>query len=184
VDAFWSITLYDKEGFQVQNSLERFAVSSWMRFKHNSGDSLDLYFQNASPGSNEEANWLPTPKGPFSLTMRLYAPKSDVLTGKWTPPAVMKVAQSRLSPARYLPSRQAFVIIGDRRMLDYTSAAADRSYRGAWVWRHAATRVQQHGVRPDTEPPRRVDVGPRVNLACARPISGRSPPRRGATEVV
>ncbi len=100
VDAFWSITLYDKDGFQVQNSLERFAVSSWMPFKHNSDDSLDLYFQNASPGSNEEANWLPTPKGPFSLTMRLYAPKSDVLTGKWTPPAVMKVAQSTLSPAR------------------------------------------------------------------------------------
>ena len=100
VDAFWSITLYDKEGFQVQNSLKRFAVSSWMPFKHNSDDSLDLYFQNASPGSNEEANWLPTPKGPFTLGMRLYGPKSDVLTGKWTPPAVMKVAQSTLSPAR------------------------------------------------------------------------------------
>ena len=75
-NAFWSITLYDSEGFQVANSLNRFAVSSWMPFKYNSDGSLDLYFQN-----------------PFNLTMRLYGPKSDALTGKWNPPPVMR-AQS------------------------------------------------------------------------------------------
>jgi hypothetical protein len=90
VDAFWSITLYDPQGFQVANSLNRFAVSSWMPFKTNDDGSLDLYFQNESPGADKEANWLPAPKGPFNLTMRLYAPKSDALTGKWNPPPVVK----------------------------------------------------------------------------------------------
>ena len=50
-DAFWSITLYDKDGFQVANSLNRFAVSNWMPFKYNADVSLDLYFQNESPGA-------------------------------------------------------------------------------------------------------------------------------------
>jgi hypothetical protein len=90
VNAFWSITLYDSEGFQVGNTLNRFAVSSWMPFKYNADGSLDLYFQNASPGKDVEANWLPAPKGAFNLTMRLYAPKSDALTGKWNPPPVVK----------------------------------------------------------------------------------------------
>lgn len=90
VNAFWSITLYDSEGFQVPNSLNRFAVSSWMPFKTNADGSLDLYFQNESPGKDKEANWLPAPKGPFNLCMRLYGPKSDALTGKWNPPPVVK----------------------------------------------------------------------------------------------
>jgi hypothetical protein len=90
-NAFWSITLYDQDGFQVANSLNRFAVSSWMPFKANADGSLDLYFQNESPGKDKEANWLPAPKAPFNLTMRIYGPKSDALTGRWNPPAVTKV---------------------------------------------------------------------------------------------
>jgi hypothetical protein len=90
VNAFWSVTLYDPEGFQVANPLNRFAVSSWMPFRRNADGSLDLYFQNESPGADKEANWLPAPKGPFNLTMRLYAPRSEALTGRWNPPAVKK----------------------------------------------------------------------------------------------
>jgi hypothetical protein len=91
VNAFWSITLYDSEGFQVANPLNRFNLSSWMPLQHNADGSLDLYFQNESPGADKEGNWLPAPKGPFNLTMRLYAPRSDALTGKWNPPPVMRV---------------------------------------------------------------------------------------------
>jgi hypothetical protein len=93
VDAFWSITLYDAEGFQVANDLGRFAVSSWMPFHYNSDGSLDLYFQKDSPGVDKEANWLPAPKGPFNLCLRLYAPKSEALTGKWDPPPVTRAQE-------------------------------------------------------------------------------------------
>jgi hypothetical protein len=90
-NAFWSVTLYDSDGFQVGNPLNRFAVSSWMPFKYNADGSLDLYFQHESPGPEKEANWLPAPNGAFNLTMRLYAPRSEALTGKWNPPPVSRV---------------------------------------------------------------------------------------------
>jgi hypothetical protein len=106
VDAFWSVTLYDPQGFQVANSLNRFAVSSWMPFKTNSDGSLDLYVQNESPSADNEANWLPAPKGPFNLTMRLYAPKSEALTGKWNPPAVTAVESAAVGTGAGTEGRQ------------------------------------------------------------------------------
>jgi hypothetical protein len=93
VDAFWSVTLYDPQGFQVANSLNRFAVSSWMPLKYDPDGSLTLYIQNERPGAGKEANWLPAPRGAFNLTMRLYAPKSDALTGKWNPPPITKIQE-------------------------------------------------------------------------------------------
>lgn len=98
VNAFWSVTLYDPKGFQVPNALNRFAVSSWMPFKLGDDGSLTLYLQNESPGADKEANWLPAPKGPYNLTMRLYSPKSDALTGFWNPPVVKKSANSTTLP--------------------------------------------------------------------------------------
>jgi len=50
-----------------------------------------LYFQNENPGKEKETNWLPAPKGAFNLTMRLYAPKSEALTGKRNPPPIMRM---------------------------------------------------------------------------------------------
>jgi hypothetical protein len=100
VGAFWSVTLYDTEGFPVANLLNRFALSSWMPFKYDADGSLTLYFQNESPGKDKEANWLPAPKGPFNLTMRLYAPRSEALTGKWNPPPVTKAERPTVLPAQ------------------------------------------------------------------------------------
>lgn len=98
VNAFWSVTIYDNDGYQVANSLNRFALSSWMPLQKNPDGSLDLYFQHESPGKDREANWLPAPDGPFNVTMRLYAPKPSVLIGKWAPPAITKVGEKTAEP--------------------------------------------------------------------------------------
>jgi hypothetical protein len=92
VEAFWSLTMYDAEGFQVANPINRFAIGDRDDLKFSAAGSLDLYIQNKSPGADKESNWLPSPaSGLTPITMRLYAPKPEVLDGRWKPPAVKKV---------------------------------------------------------------------------------------------
>jgi len=88
--AFWSVTLYDKDGFQVPNVLSRFAIGDRDKLKFNADGSLDLYIQNESPDADRESNWLPAPAGEFNLAMRLYSPRREVSDGGWTPPPVKK----------------------------------------------------------------------------------------------
>jgi hypothetical protein len=91
VEAFWSITLYDKDGFATANTLNRNAIGDRDELKFNTDGSLDLYFQNKSPGKDRESNWLPAPTEAFNLTMRLYAPKLEIRDGRWAPPAITKM---------------------------------------------------------------------------------------------
>jgi hypothetical protein len=92
VGAFWSVTMYDAEGYQVANKLNRFAIGDRDELKYKPDGSLDLYLQHESPGADKESNWLPSPaKGTLGVTMRLYAPKPEALDGRWNPPAVKKV---------------------------------------------------------------------------------------------
>jgi len=91
VKAFWSVTLYDKDGFPTENALHRNAIGDRDPLKFNPDGSLDLFIQHATPGAEKEANWLPAPAAAFNLTMRLYSPKGQVLDGQWAPPAVKRV---------------------------------------------------------------------------------------------
>src|SRR5262249_32639848 len=92
-EAFWSVTLYDEEGYQVANPLKRFAIGDRDKLKYNDDGSLDLYVQKESPGAEKEANWLPARKGGFNLAMRLYPRRREVRDGGWVPPAVKRVAE-------------------------------------------------------------------------------------------
>lgn len=88
--AFWSVTMYDAEGYQAANELNRFALGDRDPLTYNPDGSLDLYLQHANPGPEREANWLPAPRGPLGVTMRLYAPRPAALDGRWSPPPARK----------------------------------------------------------------------------------------------
>jgi hypothetical protein len=90
-EAFWSVTLYDMDGFPVANALGRHARGDRDALRSNTDGSLDLWIAADAPGADRDANWLPAPKGPFNLTMRIYAPRAGALDGTWTPPPVRRV---------------------------------------------------------------------------------------------
>ena len=94
VKGFWSLTMYDPEGFFVANPLNRVALSQRSEFNFNEDGSLDIYIQKDLPGKDKEANWLPSPEGNFGLMLRLYWPNEkapSILDGSWTPPPVRSV---------------------------------------------------------------------------------------------
>jgi hypothetical protein len=92
VEAFWSLTMYDAEGYQVANPIDRSAIGDRDPLKYNPDGSLDLYIQNENPGSDKESNWLPAPKsGQLGITLRLYAPKPQVADGRWNAPPIKPV---------------------------------------------------------------------------------------------
>jgi hypothetical protein len=90
-DAFWSVTMYDWDGFQVPNRLNRFALGDRDRLDAGPDGSLGIHMQADPPGAGREANWLPTPRGPFKPTLRLYSPRAEVLDGTWAPPPIARV---------------------------------------------------------------------------------------------
>jgi hypothetical protein len=94
-NAFWSITMYDKDYFFVPNAINRYTVSSRNKFKANADGSIDLYIQKDSPGKDKEQNWLPAPADKFVLMMRLYWPSEkppSLLDGTWKPPEVKEAS--------------------------------------------------------------------------------------------
>ncbi|ANI40535.1 DUF1254 domain-containing protein [Mycolicibacterium vaccae] len=89
VNAFWSLTVYELPASRlVENPIKRYLINSEMlpSLVPDPDGGYTFYIQNASPGIERESNWLPAPKGPFSLVLRLYWPKPDALNGTWKPP--------------------------------------------------------------------------------------------------
>jgi hypothetical protein len=61
--------------------------------KYGQDGSLTLYVQPRSPGPSLETNWLPAPKGPFTLQFRMYWPKPEAFTPDLYAPAPLEVVR-------------------------------------------------------------------------------------------
>lgn len=90
VKAFWSLTMYDQDGYFIHNPINRYAIGDRSKLKKNADGSLDIYFQKDSPGKDKESNWLPCPAGDFNLLLRMYWPDMSRMDKGWAPPAVKK----------------------------------------------------------------------------------------------
>ena len=91
VKGFWSMTMYALPSQRVvANPLRRYSIGDRTTgLKYGQDGSLTLYVQTRSPGPSQETNWLPAPKGPFSLQLRMYWPKPEALAPElYAPPAV------------------------------------------------------------------------------------------------
>jgi hypothetical protein len=100
VKFFWSLTLYDSDGFLVDNPDNRYLVNDRTDLNYNADGSLDIYIQPNPPGNaKQRANWLPSPQTTakttgFRLMTRLYGLSASgikgVISGSgWQAPAVL-----------------------------------------------------------------------------------------------
>jgi len=93
VGAFWSLTMYDASTkMLVENPIGRYKVGTdTVGLRRATDGSLTIPIQAEAASGEDAANWLPAPKGDFYLTLRLYQPSEDVLSGRYTLPEVRRL---------------------------------------------------------------------------------------------
>lgn len=86
---FWSMTAYTPEYIElVPNALDKYVVASYTPGLVTAEDgSITIYVQADQP-KTDTANWLPVPKGHFSLLFRVYGPLGSALAGTYVPPKI------------------------------------------------------------------------------------------------
>ena len=78
-DAFWSISVYNEDGFFVQNDSEKYVINSRKAVTNEDG-SVTINFG----GELTQDNFLPITPG-WSYMLRIYLPTSDYFDGSWEP---------------------------------------------------------------------------------------------------
>jgi hypothetical protein len=83
VGAFWSVSLYNADGFFEKNDIDGYVVNSIMGERNDDG-SMTVHFGGCDDG---RVNCLPIMDG-WNYVVRLYQPGPEILDGSWTFPAV------------------------------------------------------------------------------------------------
>ncbi|QEG33220.1 DUF1214 domain-containing protein [Bythopirellula goksoeyrii] len=80
VEAFWSVTVYNKDGFFTPNDLNAYSFNS-VTAKRNDDGTVTIHFG----GDPSSANYLPITAG-WNYVVRCYLPGWQIIEGNWTPP--------------------------------------------------------------------------------------------------
>jgi hypothetical protein len=78
VDGFWSISLYNAEGYFQKNDANAYSVNN-ITGKKNADGSMTVQFGGCD---GKVPNCLPIMAG-WNYTVRLYRPRAEILNGKW-----------------------------------------------------------------------------------------------------
>jgi hypothetical protein len=84
VDGFWSVTVYNKDGYFTANDQNAYSLNNITAVKDADG-STTIQF-----GGADGPNLLPITPG-WNYTVRLYRPRPEILDGRWTFPAALPV---------------------------------------------------------------------------------------------
>lgn len=86
VDGFWSITVYNKDGYMEQNDQDAYAYNN-VTAKKNADGSITINFG----GGPDTVNNLPITPG-WNYAVRMYQPRQEIIDGSWTFPQ-LKIAK-------------------------------------------------------------------------------------------
>jgi hypothetical protein len=86
VDAFWSISLYNADGYFQKNDLNAYSLNN-ITSKKGADGSVAIQFGGCD---GKTPNCLPIMNG-WNYTVRLYRPRAEILNGKWKFPEAQSV---------------------------------------------------------------------------------------------
>jgi hypothetical protein len=85
VRAFWSVIVYDANGFIPENDLGIYSYNN-VSAKPNADGSITIHFG----GDKDQINYLPIAEG-WNYGIRMYEPEQEILDGSWTFPKIVPV---------------------------------------------------------------------------------------------
>jgi hypothetical protein len=86
VDGFWSISVYDRDGYFEPNARNVYSLNNLTAAKNADG-SIDIQFGG---DASKTPNTIPIVKG-WNYLVRLYRPRPEILSGHWTFPEAQPV---------------------------------------------------------------------------------------------